>query len=216
MFILVFLFNAKGADWCHSKDEKIAHTVKVLTEVTDSKNCDQAFRRLYRRRTLDLSNQNIETIEPLKEANLSVLLLCNNRITEIASLSAQSELFWLDLSYNPLVDLQVISELKEIDTLLLEGVWLSSKQLQPNILCQYSIQYLSLRGSGIEDVQGLQNCKQLQFLGLAGNRISDLRPLSSLKKIRSLDLEGNPIQHCPEKGSRVLNDKCNAALLREK
>ena len=86
----------------------------------------------------------------------------------------------------------------------------------PDVLCQNSMRYLSLRGSGIEDIQGLKSCQQLQFLGLADNEISDLRPLSSLKKIRSLDLEGNPIQYCPEKGNRVLSDKCKAVLLSER
>jgi len=129
-------------------------------------------------------------------------------------LQGQEHLKWLDLSYNPLEDLKIVTSLISLQTLWLEGVFLSQNDLMPDLLCQNHISHLSLRGAGISSVEPLKECKDLVFLGLANNRISDLEPLGGLKKINTIDLERNPISVCPEVAVPDILSKCQAILER--
>ena len=211
MFLL-FSLAVNAADWCSSEDEQVIHTVNALISMTDSKDCDEAFKRLKKQKSLDLSNKEIQTIAPLQEFDFRVLLLRNNRITDISHLKEQRQLKWLDLSYNPIDSLDVIASLSDLETLWLEGVFLPESALEYDVLCQNKIRHLSLRGAGIKSVEHLKNCKDLVFLGVANNRIQDLSPLEGLKKISSIDLERNPIAVCPESAVPDILSKCMSAL----
>ena len=49
----------------------------------------------------------------------------------------------------------------------------------------YSLTTLTL--SGVEDLSGLENAKNLETLNMDYNEVKDLRPLSKLKKINTLN-----------------------------
>ena len=212
MVFYFFSLIAYAEQWCLSDDVNVKHTVSVLVSSTDSKDCEDAFRTLKTQSSLDLSNQDLETIAPLQEFNFSVLLLRNNRITDISYLQGYTRLRWLDLSYNPLQDLNTVSFLTSLQTLWLEGVFLSEQDLMPDILCKNPITHLSLRGAGISSVEPLRKCKNLVFLGLANNSVADLTPLNDLKRINTIDLEHNPITTCPESAVPDILTKCQAVL----
>lgn len=57
----------------------------------------------------------------------------------------------------------------------------------------YSLNSLTLSGTGIRDVSVLQTLGGLTMLDLSGNEIRDVGPLGSLTGLRSLYLDGNPI-----------------------
>ena len=211
MFLLISL-SAYAAKWCFSEDDQIKHTVDVLMSVTESRDCIEAFRTLEKQKSLDLSNRDIESIEPLQDLNFNVLLLRNNRISDITYLKGYSKLNWLDLSYNPLADLKTVILLESLQTLWLEGVPLSEHDLMPDVLCQNRVSHISLRGTGISSVEPFKKCRDLVFLGLANNEISDLSPLKDLKRISAIDVEGNPITSCPQAAVPDILSKCQAAL----
>ena len=212
MVFYFWLSVAYAEQWCLSDDVNVKHTVNVLVSITGSKNCEDAFRVLKNQKSLDLSDQELETIAPLQNFDFSVLLLRNNKISDISYLQGHTHLKWLDLSYNPIQGLNTVTFLTSLQTLWLEGVLLSKQDLQPDILCQNEITHLSLRGSGISSVEPLKTCTDLVFLGLANNRIADLTPLKGLKQINTIDLDGNPIVVCPESAVTDLLSKCKAIL----
>jgi Leucine-rich repeat (LRR) protein len=55
------------------------------------------------------------------------------------------------------------------------------------------LQKLQLGGQGINDLSGIEYCRNLDELGIYDNPITDLSPLSKLKKLKSLSLRNNPV-----------------------
>ncbi|MCG4735261.1 hypothetical protein L0M92_16790, partial [Casaltella massiliensis] len=46
-----------------------------------------------------------------------------------------------------------------------------------------SLLALNLTGEGINNLEGIQYCKNLSYLGLSKNEISDLSPICNLKEL---------------------------------
>lgn len=66
------------------------------------------------------------------------------------------------------------------------------------------IRNLSATGRSIENLAGIEQCKNLRALDLSHNRLTELAPLSSLKKLVSLDLSYNQIEQLAPLGGLYL------------
>ncbi|OXX83609.1 hypothetical protein AVM15_09790 [Paraclostridium benzoelyticum] len=58
-----------------------------------------------------------------------------------------------------------------------------------------SLLALNLTGVGINNLEGLQYCKNLSYLGLSKNEISDLSPICNLKELVTLNIDENKINN---------------------
>jgi len=58
-----------------------------------------------------------------------------------------------------------------------------------------SLLALNLTGVGINNLEGIQYCKNLSYLGLSKNEISDLSPICNLKELVTLNIDENKINN---------------------
>ena len=58
-----------------------------------------------------------------------------------------------------------------------------------------SLLALNLTGAGINNLEGIQYCKNLSYLGLSKNEISDLSPICNLKELVTLNIDENKINN---------------------
>jgi len=124
---------------------------------------------LYRCEIQDLNR----IISPLKGlTQLTYLDLDNNQIVELSPLKDLTQLTQLDLFNNQISDLTPLKNLTQ-----LTGLGLSCNQ--------------------INDLSPLKDLSGLIDLNLNNNRINDLSSLESLKKLQHLDLTNNPIEELP-------------------
>ena len=101
-------------------------------------------------------------------ANLSLLGLGGNKISNLSPLASLTNLTGLDLHANVISD---VSPLRGLTRLTLLGLW----------------------HNRIEDVSPLANLTSLMGLWLRYNEVSDISPLASLTNLTELELVGNPI-----------------------
>lgn len=58
-----------------------------------------------------------------------------------------------------------------------------------------SLLALNLTGEGINNLEGIQYCKNLSYIGLSKNEISDLSPICNLKELVTLNIDKNKINN---------------------
>ncbi|MBO9998652.1 MAG: leucine-rich repeat domain-containing protein [Cyanobacteria bacterium SID2] len=165
-------------DWCVNRDSidpAAAHTVEVLLERAQTKDCDRATAHLTRQRTLFLNNEEIVDVAPVASlTHLTQLYLHNNDISDISPLGAMTNLDRLYLGYNKISDLSGLSSLTN-----LWGLYLNFNQ--------------------ISDVRPLSSLTGLHELALSNNQIRNVNPLYALPNLERAFIHGNPIarQICP-------------------
>jgi len=171
-------------DWCvnqASLPPKTRVTVLALLDVSQSKNCQQAARKLSALRTLNLRGPagistpdnfyadprkqgQITDLTPLQSLpNVVELLLDNNQITDLSPLHSLPNLTKLDVSYNQITDLRSLRGLQ-------------------------SLTQLNLASNQITDVNSLQSLTSLISLKLDHNPIGDISSLKTLKNLETLSL----------------------------
>ncbi|MBB4801926.1 internalin A [Flavobacterium nitrogenifigens] len=131
----------------------------------------------------------IAKLEKLQDLNVSG----NYEITDISNLRELENLIQLDVSYNQQIgDFSIISFLKKIKVLLLNGVKISDFSFLSNMK---EIRTLFLGSNDISNIYFLEKLTSLKTLYLSSNNISDIQILKDLKTIESLYLKNNKISH---------------------
>jgi internalin A len=146
------LATAKSfTDWCEQKSTlppQTKHTVEVLLEKAQTKNCNQANQKLTHLTYLDLFGKEISDIKPLSSlTNLTFLSLNSNKISDIKPLSALTNLSSLSLRSNK------ISDIKPLFTLT-------------------NLTHLLLHSNKISDIKPLSNLKKLENFEARNNQIT--------------------------------------------
>jgi len=171
---------------------------------------------------LRLGINQISDLSPLAGlTQLSTLDLNNNQIWDLSPLvvnEAIAENTYVEVSDNPLAELACI---EQIAALRQRGVEVYARGACNNIGAEISIPdpaleaalraaldipeeplregllasltFLSARGVGIVDLNGIEYCINLQTAELDFNQISDLSPLAGLTQLNNLDLSGNQL-----------------------
>lgn len=162
-------------------------------------------------------NQISEIPEELKELkNLDYLNLSDNKISKLGfDLSALQMLKNLDLSRNDLMEIEISSELKylesfnlnsnhfsEIPKYLLSGGQLKEVRVSKNNLTQLPpalfenehLKVLQLKGNQLTDwPMASYKCQKLEYLNISQNQLNDQIDLNGLEKLKSLKLSGNKV-----------------------
>ena len=213
---------ALAIDWCSPsnssleiKKEGVAKKdlieVEVLQKITKSKDCEQMISRLKKTRSLDLSHQNIEDISILVEADLEILLLRDNPISDLSVLQHHKKLKILDISHTSITASQIAFLPNSLEVLYAE--YNNLQDIDFRKMCSSSsIKVVGLRHSQINQLDSFHECRKLSFLGLEGNNISDISTIRGLRNIKSIDLYGNPIKDCPVNKKSNLYERCVDAM----
>lgn len=124
-------------------------------------------------RTLNLANNNIESIEPLANLyQLQVIDLHANEISDASPLAELDMLSSLDISNNKINDISFVTNLTQLER-------------------------LEANSNQIQDVSALGTLNNLQYLQLSHNQISDISVISNLTKLRQVIIVDNNIEEIP-------------------
>ena len=155
----------------------------------------------------------LESIAPLRGLPLlKKLTITYNRIEDISPLSSVVSLSYLDLSHEPIRNFEPLRNLRNHETLILDGASLSSQLQLPPLLALTSLRFwgcnvktlegieqwpnlreLNAGSNEIEDVRGIESAKRLVSVNLPMNKISDIAPLARLAEVYEIGLGGNPV-----------------------
>ena len=131
--------------------------------------------------------QSLEGIQYLK--NLKVLEMPNQEIQDISILAGLSQLFHVDLSYNPIADASPLANTGPINYLDLSGTHINSLNFLASIPYDY-LTFLYVANTQISDIDILEPFleRELIFLDLSGTQVSDISVLSGFNNLIKLNL----------------------------
>ena len=186
-----------ASNWCDDTSDSIRHTMQIIQEKIKLSDCASTLEKIPTLNSLDISKSDISDIRPLIEAKkMRVLLMNSNLITDLSPIRDLS-LRWLDISYNPIFDLESLSGIHTLETL-----WASFMDVQDisPLRGMKKLKYVSLEHNAIQDVSVFSSIKTVEFLGLAQNEIEDFHDLGKHPTLKFISIKGNPVRRCPMKG----------------
>ena len=130
-----------------------------------------------------------ESASPAELAGLETLQARNGGIRDLAGLEGAAGLKELDLGFSPVSDLRPLAALPALESLNLDG---TAPDL-PLLASLKGLKRLSLRNTGIDDLQPLASLAGLTELDVGDNRIADLSPLAALTRLTVLRADRNRI-----------------------
>ena len=163
--------------------------------------------------SLDLNNNKIENIEPIRGlTNLTYLYLDNNKIENIEPIKGLTYLTNLRLNSNRIENIEPLRELTNLTSLSLNGnevenieplrgltnlifVSLDSNKIEniESLRELTNLTDLRLNSNRIENIESLRGLTSLNYLYLYNNKIENIDPLEDLIDLYELDLEENKI-----------------------
>ena len=192
--------------WCQTQDADAKKTVLALVRFVQKENCEKASQAIEKIAELDLQNQGLTNIEPLKNLrNLTFLNLAGNQVKDFSHLAAIPNLKTLWISKNPILSVQSLPVLPSVTDLSVSSIGLKSLAgIQQNFP---KLEFLYADNNSIVDLSPLSGVKSLFKLQLNFNQIQDLGPLSGLgMSLRLLEFTGNQVKDLsPLKNLRKLN-----------
>ena len=186
-----------ASNWCDNSSDSIRHTMQVIQKKLSLPDCSSTLAKLPTLNSLDISKSELSDIRPLREAKkMRVLLMNNNLITDLSPIRDLS-LRWLDISYNPIFELESLSGIHTLETL-----WASFMDVKDigALKGMKNLKYISLEHNSIRDVSVFSSIKTVEFLGLAQNEIEDFHDLGKHPTLKFISIKGNPVRRCPIKG----------------
>ena len=113
-------------------------------------------------------------------------------IEDLTGLEYATNLVYLELYHNYIIDISPISGLTNLSYLDLNGNWISDISPLSGLT---SLTYLNLNGNGIIDISPISGLTNLTELSLGQNLISDISPLEELPNLTYLYLGINRINN---------------------
>ena len=133
--------------------------------------------------------------EAIRHSELSALEVLDVRgagVVDLDGLGQAVGLRELDLSFNDLQDLAVLSRLPLLERLRLDGAVASAQQQSLSGLAE--LRELSVRSNGLESLDALRSLSRLQALDVGDNRLVDLQGLSGLTGLTQLNADRNRLR----------------------
>ena len=133
-----------------------------------------------------------DNLTQLDMLRLTRLDASDREINDLTGIEHATNLTWLNLSQNPIVDITPLASL-----INLTGLWMYGNQAIHNIAPVSrltNLTRLGLSGNQIVDITPLSGLTNLTSLNLAWNHIRDISPLAGLVNLEELSLDGNHIR----------------------
>ena len=140
-------------------------------------------------KSLSLARRGLGNTMPALARDLLRLDLSGNELVEVSLLSGLKELRSLDVSDNEIEDLWPLAGLTALRRLDVSGNRIAD--LEP-LAGLPRLEVLVVDANLVTDVGALVHLARLENLGLSDNAVADLEPLADLSLLRRLDLGGNP------------------------
>lgn len=142
---------------------------------------------------LFLDRNGCSDITPIRNlTRLTNLTLKEDGVTDISVLSGFHSLQQLYLNGNPdISDYTPLRGLTEIEELVLDDNPVGDTSMFDEMS---SMKEISLRNTGLENIEFIRSMPELEDADLSENEISDLSPLESCPKLTNLQLNDNPVK----------------------
>ncbi len=140
--------------------------------------------------SLDVGCHAIENISALAKypnlKRLKKLNLAANRCSDFSAVAQLTDLSWLSIWSNPLIDISFLKNLKKLEILILNHTKIKdiSCLSELSILKKLEIQYCSM----VTDISSLRNLKNLQLLKIQETSITDIQVLAELNELSELHM----------------------------
>ena len=160
--------------------------------INDLDNCD--FLTITKLKILQHTHINFLLDKLYKFTNLEILILDNNKITEIYGLDNLINLKELHLYSNKITEIKGLDNLVNLEKLLLSN----NKLIEIKGLCNLvNLKELYLHYNQITEIKGLKNLASLEKLCLNNNQITEIKELDNLINLQILTLYNNIITELP-------------------
>jgi hypothetical protein len=145
---------------------------------------------------LDVGNRGIEQLTGVEFAvNLRWLSIVRNPIVDLNPIAGMQQLETLFMWATPVTDITAVANLTNLNNFRLNYSKVSDIRPLANLV---KLEKLSLAGNGITDISPLANLTRLRLLNLESNGIMDVRPLANLRRLETLTIQDNLItDHSP-------------------
>ena len=154
--------------------------------------------------SLDLNNNKIENIEPIRGlTNLTDLYLDNNKIENIEPIKGLTHLTNLGLNTNKIDNIEILRGLTNLTNLGLDSNKIDNIEILKGLTY---LTNLRLNSNRIENIEPLRELINLTYLGLDSNKIDNIESLKKLINLTDLYLNSNKIENIePIRGLTNLN-----------
>ena len=155
--------------------------------------------------SLDLNNNKIENIEPIRGlTNLTDLYLDNNKIENIEPIKGLTHLTNLGLNTNKIDNIEILKGLTYLTNLRLNSNRIENIEPLRELI---NLTYLGLDSNKIDNIESLKKLINLTDLYLNSNKIENIEPLRELTNLTYLGLDSNKIENIePLRGLINLTD----------
>ena len=123
--------------------------------------------------------------------NLQQLHLDSNQITEIKGLNKLIGLQMLDLCYNQIKEIKGLDKLASLQKLYLSNNHITEIKGFDNLV---NLEIIKLYNNKIKEIKGLDNLINLQVLNLSNNQLTEIKGLNKLANLQQLYLSSNKIK----------------------
>ncbi|MBB1523050.1 MAG: leucine-rich repeat domain-containing protein [Clostridiales bacterium] len=143
--------------------------------------------------SLDLNNNKIENIEPIRGlTNLTDLYLDNNKIENIEPIKGLTHLTNLGLNTNKIDNIEILRGLTNLTYLGLDSNKIDNIEILKGLTY---LTNLRLNSNRIENIEPLRELINLTYLGLDSNKIDNIESLKKLINLTDLYLNSNKIEN---------------------
>ena len=143
--------------------------------------------------SLDLNNNKIENIEPIRGlTNLTDLYLDNNKIENIEPIKGLTHLTNLGLNTNKIDNIEILRGLTNLTYLGIDNNKIYNIEILKGLTY---LTNLRLNSNRIENIEPLRELINLTYLGLDSNKIDNIESLKKLINLTDLYLNSNKIEN---------------------
>lgn len=165
--------------------EKLDYDEKTITDLTG---LQYAVHLKELRIKLDVTS-----IEPIKNLHIEKLTFISDVSVQplLVSMKEMSYIKYLDLSDCGVSSIGYISELRMLETLILDNNRISGLKYTSEM---HNLTTLSLRNCGLKNISAFAENKYIKSLYIDDNNIKDISVLETMRSLKDVSYSGNPIE----------------------
>ncbi len=181
---LILFQSVRNRMWWNSLETSWQNEFQSILDLPPSPSNEELQKLIDLQKLTISNNMLLNNLNPLHVFyKLEELIINNTSISDISPILSLSTLIKLNLSKNPISEVEFISKLFNLEELILENT--SIEDLEP-ISDLNNLIILNIAGTKIKSLKYLEKLAALEKLYINNTRVRNLKPLNQLKKLNYL------------------------------